>query len=202
MDSTHLKKRLLLLATANRPKHLFKIRNLFASFSDWEVKFIDVKDRHIHPNSVLFLPDTKGLNCTVSYVESGHQIYGVKPQDPVLEAFRLEMLHYYVAKKVGVFGIGSSALLTFAEVLKGKLSLSPGPKPELWFTGDIHTKAYFPSPEKFFSQGEKLCGGAVDYELNEDLVSFVEEIFFKRPQELVPVPAKLSPPTLPPARYL
>ncbi len=189
-----MKKRLLLLATAFRPKHLFRIRDLFASYSDWEVKFLDPSDRHIHPQSVLFLPDTKGLNCTVSYVEDGHRIYSVKQQDPVLESFRLSALHYYIQKNVGVFGIGTSGLLTFAEVLKGKLALTTGAKPELWFAGDIHSKAYFPSPEKFFSHTKgKLCGGTVDYSLDEDLVSFVEEIFFKTPLEPVPVPVTISP---------
>lgn len=157
---------------------------LLSSFEDWEVKYLSPTDRHIHPASVVIIPDTGGLYPFASYFEAKSGC--VAPQDNAVEEFRLKTLHYYVQKGTGIFGLGASAYLTFAEVCGGKVTVVPG-SGLLAYTGDIHKKAHFDG-ETFFSQKQgTLCAGMGEYNLNEDLVAFIEEVFFCPPPEPVGV---------------
>jgi hypothetical protein len=138
----------------------------------------------VHPSSVIILPDTGGIYPFASYFYGNVGV--VSPQDNFVEEFRLKTLHYYVQKGVGIFGLGTSAYVTFAEVLGGKLDVIPGTS-NLMYAGDIHKKAYF-EKETFHCQKKgQLCAGMGEYTLGEDLVHFVEEVFFCPPPEPVEV---------------
>lgn len=165
-------------------KEAMSVARLFLSFPGWEVKFLTPTDKHVHPASVIILPNTGGIYPFASYFYGNVGV--VPPQDNAIEEFRLKTLHYYMQKGTGIFGLGSSAYLTFAEVLGGKLDVIPG-STSLVYAGDIHKKAYFEG-ETFYSQKPgALCAGMGNYELNEDLVAFVEQVFFCPPPEAVPV---------------
>lgn len=196
------KKRALLVLPAGEKavKRAVKIANLFLSFPDWEVKYLSPTDKHLHDASVVVIPDTKGIYPFAGYFTGTTST--IKLQDPAIEEFRLKTLHYYVQKNIGIFGLGSSAYLTFAEVLGGKLDIEPG-SGRLVYSGDIHKKAFFEG-EKFYSQrAGALCAGMGDYEINEDLVAFIEEIFFCPPPEPAPVTVNtLKPQPVVPAQKL
>lgn len=178
-----------------------KTARLFLSYPDWEVKYLSPTDKHLHDASVVLLPDTKGIYPFTGYFTGSTPT--IKLQDAAVEEFRLKTLHYYVQKNIGIFGLGSSSYLTFAEVLGGKLDVEPG-SGRLVYAGDIHKKAFFDG-EKFYSQrAGALCAGMGEYQINEDLVAFVEEVFFCPPPEPVPVTVNTlqSPPVVPAKLYI
>lgn len=187
------KKRILLVETYTRLKHAGKIADLFRSYSDFEVKRLGPDDKHKHPNCVVLLPDV-GINANISYfLSSGSIPPNVPPQDQLLEYWKLNMMGYYVNNKIGICGIGHSAFLIFAELLKGQLMFG---KDGLQPTGDIHKTAKWDDDLSHFTARQPLCAGYTGTELDEDFVVFVDQHFFDN-KELVSVMVENPPPVMP-----
>lgn len=144
----------------------------------WQVQFIDESTRSYHPNAVVIIPDTKGLNVNVEYVKI--KSFSFPPQDQLVEAFRLNSLFYWVKKKTPVIGIGTSAYLTFAELCQGTLIFGPhgmsiGASKQPCVVED----AYF--------LGEK-CGGLWTYDEDELLLLAAKLLTGPEPQGVL-IPA-------------
>lgn len=172
--------RLLLPEPFGRLKHVQKLRCLFLE-NGWEVKKVSIGEKTYHENAVLILPDTKGINATISYFQSGgtFTVPNIPPQDQAIEHFRLHQLQYFVHRKIGVLGLGTSAFLIFAEVLRGNLQYG---RDGLWY-GDSKTKLLDPpgsdSQGRFFHD-KPLAAGLAEYKYNEDLVLFAEKLLPKK----------------------
>jgi hypothetical protein len=148
-------------------EHVYKIRMLFLRYG-WQVQLLETETRTYHPNCVLIIPDTGGINTNVSYFKTPAP--GIPPQDQGIESFRLNSLHYWVNKKVPIIGLGYSAFLTFAEVCGGNLLCgSDG----LSF---MHRKDVDIYETKFFG---KRAAGFVDYQIDESLISLAESLLPK-----------------------
>lgn len=119
-----MRKRLILLEPFRRETsaHVHYVRMLFLS-NGWEVQKISPDQKTYHENGILLLPDSSGLNGCVSYCmdEDAWMPPNIPAQDQAVEFFRLNVLKYYINKGIPILGLGYSSLLTFAEVLGGKL---------------------------------------------------------------------------------
>lgn len=188
------KKRILLYEPWGRLKHVAKIRDLFLSFPDWEVKKLGPGDTHKHPNCCVILPDTKGINANHSAFHQGGDCIppNVPPQDQLMQYFLLNTVGHYMHSKIGVCGIGHTGFAIFAELLRGKLAVD---NKGLLATGNIHEKAYWKDDEHFVAS-KPLCAGYTGTTLDEDFVVFVEEAFFSD-KEKVPVMVENNPPVPP-----
>lgn len=191
-------KRILLFEPCGRLKHVAKIRDLFLSFPDWEVRKIGPGDKHksLDPSCVI-LPDTKGINGNHSAFHVGKHCVppNVPPQDQYMQHFLLSVSNgagYYMHNNIGIAGIGHTAYAIFAELLGGKLMYG---RDGISAAGNINEKAYWPDDEHFVAT-KPLVAGYTGTTLDEDFVVFIEKAFFDN-KEKVEVLEENPPPTLP-----
>lgn len=100
---------------------VYKLRMTFLE-QDFKVRLLEKDDRPYTNYGAVLVPDTGGLNSTVGYCIGN---VCVPPQDNAVEYWRLNTLQYFVNKQIPIAGIGMSAFLIFAEVLRGKLQYGP-----------------------------------------------------------------------------
>ena len=99
----------------------------------------------------------------------------VRPQDQGVEYFRLNRLQYYVQKNIPVIGLGYSAYVIFAEVLKGTLNFGS----DGLSIGTSKIKANYDVEQFFCPQKHYVCGGMFKERglgYGEDLVVFAEQM--------------------------
>jgi len=173
-----MKKRLLLLEpyADETMKHVQEIRMLFIN-NGWEVQKLTPDCKTYHENSVLIIPDTGGLNGNASYCFNADSWMPphVKPQDQGVEYFRLNRLLYYVQKHIPVIGLGYSAYVIFAEVLKGTLQFGP----DGMSVGTSKIKAHLETELFFCPQKHYVCGGMFaekNQNYGEELIIFAEQM--------------------------
>lgn len=100
--------------------HVHCLRKLFQA-DGWDVVKIEPDRKYYSDKAVVLVPDTGGLNTTVQYFISDAATPALAGQDNAIEYFRLNMLQWYVKKNMPILGIGTSAYLIFAELLRGKI---------------------------------------------------------------------------------
>lgn len=100
---------------------VYKLRMKFLE-EDFDVRLIEKNERPYTNYGAVLVPDTGGINSTVGYCLGN---VCVPPQDNAIEYWRLNTLQYFVNKGIPIAGIGMSAFLIFAEVLRGKLQYGP-----------------------------------------------------------------------------
>lgn len=149
---------------------------LFLNFG-WEVYKLTPDCKTYHENCVLIVPDTGGLNGNASYCfnEDSWMPPHVRPQDQGIEYFRLNRLLYYVQKNIPVIGLGYSAYLIFAEVLKGTLQFgSDGLSIGTSKIKASYDEVAFQCPQKHYVCGGLFAERSKGY--GEDLIVFAENM--------------------------
>jgi len=158
-----------------------RLKQLFLQ-EEWKVEKLQPSTKLYSTNAIILVPDTAGLNCNVSYVKSAF-IPTIPAQDAGVEYWRLNLMHYYVKKRIPILGIGTSACLIFGELcgnlIYGRDGLSFGaPRKDRvidsgndWFIG-------------------KNCAGMQTFQVDENLSMFAEALLPKAPDgdsAMVPV---------------
>jgi hypothetical protein len=160
----------LLLFEPSGSQYLTQVHQIKTLFQreEWYVEKLQPYTKIYNPNAVILIPDTAGLNVNMEYVKTKFPPI-FPPQDPGLEYFRLNFLHYYVKKKMPILGIGTSSFLIFAEVCKGNLIF--GADGLSW--GATKLPNVDTNTNNFVGP---YCGGLLNFSINEDLCEFAEAL--------------------------